>query len=107
MSGGSLDYLGFNINDLGYGDRFVQHADKMLECLAELPVANELEQAAVAAAAEAIRRARSRIEELSTRLWDLRDVAHDIEWRLSGDYGDRTLIDNLVARLRRLAGGSP
>lgn len=79
MSGGSLNYRFRHLDEL---------ADEIENTYFEFPdIAPEEEEELL-----------DEINETIIKLRELAQKAHDIEWWLSGDYGDRTFYNNLTGK---------
>lgn len=89
MSGGSFDYL-FCWSATGRGlGTHQENLNRMAERLEGLPYAAE--------AAEQTRRVLRLLAAAEALAESLSDVWHDVEWWVSGDYGERAVIDTCTA----------
>lgn len=85
MSGGSLNYL-YSKDDIGVGDMWA--IEDAMECLEKLGW--EDSQAYMK-----LREIHEALYTLHKQHQALTDVLHNIEWYLSGDWGEETLIESL------------
>ncbi len=113
MSGGSFDYVCFDMQD-GNVDRFGSYAEdlaKHLDALATEPLdyydtechkreLTDEEQEAVKEAASSLRAAKKRLDEVVEEVRKLSELAHDIEWWRSCDYGAYQVLKEIMRRGR-------
>lgn len=94
MSGGSLDYLCWRLNDIeGVGTKDLGNIRRALDALHEIP--DDKLKASKTKAYRDLRELEAHISEIPGLFEKLRDVLHDIEWTISGDYGEDHLIESL------------
>jgi hypothetical protein len=90
MSGGSLDYLCFK-EDIGTAD--LDHIRRAIDRLHDID--DEKIKASKTKAYDDLRELAFHLAQIPEVFEKVRNLLHDIEWTISGDYGEDQLIETL------------
>lgn len=109
MSGSSMNYACYRM-ERGELDRFHTNIERMIEVIglvikyAQENKESELAIAALSSERAKLEQAQQQFTGLEKLAVELHEIAHDLEWLDSGDYGKDCVVENSLERFRKRNG---